>query len=143
MKNTASFIMIFFLGASVSLNSLSAFGQPIVNLDSINGGDRDFYDAVTLMLSGELDKAIVQFKRAKENYEDQQNYRQVAECHLGLTNCYFFKSEYAVALQYCEQAIALHTREVKNDTEGLEILTITQSLCLAAINHSESVGLKK
>ncbi len=129
-------VMIFM--ALLVVNVYQVFGQKEIALVTINTPDKNFNKAVSHLLSGEFDDAIVYFKRAHERSFAQVDCRQMVEGDLGLTNCYFFKGEYSTALEYCALAIDLHTREVKNDPEGFDSLLITQSLCAAALRHTQA-----
>ena len=138
MKKAAfPFAAIIFV-MSLAANPLEVFGQTEITLVAVNTSDQNFNKAVSLLLGGEFEEAIVHFRKAQESYTAQMNHRQMVECYLGLTNCYFFKGEYSTALEYCGLAIDLHTREVKNDPEGFDSLLITQSLCMSALSHVQS-----
>lgn len=132
-------VVLFTLMVAISF---SVKAQVDLQNISLRVSDENFGKAVSNFLNGKLDEAIVQFKDAQNHYIETKDYRQIVACYLGITNCYFFKGDYFTAMEFCDLAVELHIREIKDDPEGLETLTITQSLCKAALNKGKTGELK-
>jgi tetratricopeptide (TPR) repeat protein len=140
--NVTPLIFTVALFVFITAAAFCAKAQADLQNISLHTSGEPFEKAVSFLLDSQWDEAITQFKNAQNYYIETKNYRQIVACYLGITNCYFFKGDYFSAMEFCNLALELHIREIKDDQEGLDTLTITQSLCKAALNKVKTGELK-